>query len=137
MGIAVHSSFTSYVACVVEVSKNAQGKVNIERIWMSADCGTIVNPERVISQMEGAAEFAISLTLFGEITAKDGVIEQSNFDSYRLARMNEVPPIDVEIISSDGPPGGVGEPGVPPIAAAICNAIFAATGNRYRELPLE
>ncbi|MDO7085172.1 molybdopterin cofactor-binding domain-containing protein [Pseudocolwellia sp. AS88] len=136
MGIAVHRSFTSYVGCVVEVSKNPQGHVKIEKIWMSADCGTIVNPERVISQMEGAAVFGLSLTLFGEITAKDGVIEQSNFDSYRLVRMNEVPPIEVEILPSHEPPGGVGEPGVPPIAPAICNAIFAATGNRYRKLPL-
>lgn len=136
MGIAVHRSFTSYVGCVVEVSKNSQGHLKIEKIWMSADCGTIVNPERVISQMEGAAIFGISLALFGDITAKEGVIEQSNFDSYRLARMNEVPPVDVEIIPSDEPPGGVGEPGVPPIAPAICNAIFAATSIRYRELPL-
>lgn len=136
MGIAVHRSFTSYVGCVVEVSKNTKGYVKIEKIWMSIDSGTVVNPERVISQMEGAAIFGISLTLFGEITAKDGAIEQSNFDNYRIARMNEVPPIDVEIITNDNPPGGVGEPGVPPVAPAICNAIFAATGIRYRELPL-
>ena len=136
MGIAVHRSFTSYVGCVVEVSKNSQGNIKIEQIWMSADCGTVVNPERVISQMEGAAIFGISLTLFGEITAKGGVIQQSNFDTYRLARMNEVPVITVKIIPSEQLPGGVGEPGVPPIAPAICNAVFAATGIRYRELPL-
>ncbi|WP_440873888.1 molybdopterin cofactor-binding domain-containing protein [Thalassotalea sp. PLHSN55] len=135
-GIAVHRSFTSYVASIVEVSSNELGKISIDNIFIAADCGTIVNPERVISQMEGAAIFALSLTLYGEVTATDGVIDQGNFDDYPLVRIGEVPTIDVAIINSDAPPGGVGEPGVPPIAPAICNAIFAATGKRYRELPL-
>ena len=136
LGIAVHRSFVSYVASVVEVSTNAQGKVKLERIYMCVDCGTAVNPERIKSQMEGAAIFAVSLAFYGDVTAKKGVIEQGNFDDYPIARMNEVPPIDVQIITSDAPPGGVGEPGVPPVAPAICNAIFAATGKRYRDLPL-
>jgi len=136
LGIAVHRSFVSYVATVVEVSTDAQGKIKLERIYMCVDCGTAVNPERIKSQMEGAAIFGISLAFYGEVSAKNGVIEQGNFDDYPIARMNEVPPIDVQVISSDAPPGGVGEPGVPPIAPAICNAIFAATGKRYRELPL-
>ncbi|SES80715.1 xanthine dehydrogenase family protein molybdopterin-binding subunit [Thalassotalea agarivorans] len=137
LGIAVHRSFCSYVACVVEVSTNKAGKVRLENIWMAADCGTVVNPERAVSQMEGAAIFGISLTYFGEITAENGAIVQGNFDDYPVARMSDVPPIHVEIIENDQPPGGVGEPGVPPIAPAICNAIFKATGERYRELPLK
>lgn len=136
LGIAVHRSFVSYVASVVEVSTNAQGKVKLERIYMCVDCGTAVNPERIKSQMEGAAIFGISLAFYGEITAQGGVIEQGNFDDYPIARMHEVPPIDVQVLASEAPPGGVGEPGVPPVAPAICNAIFAATGKRYRELPL-
>lgn len=136
LGIAVHRSFVSYVASVVEISTNAQGKIKLERIYMCVDCGTAVNPERIKSQMEGAAIFGMSLAFYGDVTAKSGAIEQGNFDDYPIARMNEVPPIDVQIIESDAPPGGVGEPGVPPVAPAICNAIFAATGKRYRELPL-
>lgn len=136
LGISVHRSFASYVACVVEVSSNANGRVKLEHFWMSVDCGLAVNPERIKSQMEGAAIFGASLTFFGEITAKDGVIEQGNFDDYPLARMTDIPEIDVEILPVDAPPGGVGEPGVPPVAPAICNAIFNATGKRYRELPL-
>jgi len=137
LGIAVHRSFVSYVACVVEVSSNSQGKVKLEDIWMSVDCGTAVNPERIKSQMEGAAVFGISIAFHGELTAKGGVIEQGNFDGYQLARMMEVPPTHVNILEVDAPPGGVGEPGVPPVAPAICNAIFNATGKRYRELPLK
>jgi isoquinoline 1-oxidoreductase beta subunit len=136
LGIAVHRSFVSYVACVVQVSSNEQGKIKLEHIWMNVDCGTAVNPERITSQMEGAAAFGISLAFYGEVTAKDGAIEQGNFDDYPIARMTDVPPTEVEIVQSDAPPGGVGEPGVPPVAPAICNAIFAATGKRYRELPL-
>ncbi|WP_448211374.1 molybdopterin cofactor-binding domain-containing protein [Colwellia sp. MEBiC06753] len=136
LGIAVHRSFVSYVACVVEVSKNSSGKISVDKVWMSVDCGTAVNPERIRSQMEGAAVFGISLTFFGEITAKDGVIEQSNFHDYPIARITDAPITIVDIVESDHPPGGVGEPGVPPVAPAICNAIFALTGKRYRELPL-
>lgn len=136
LGIAVHRSFVSYVAAVVEVVQQADGKIKVSNIWMSVDCGTAVNPERIRSQMEGAAVFGISLTFFGELTAKNGVIEQGNFDDFPLARMTDIPPTMVDIVESDAPPGGVGEPGVPPIAPAICNAIYAATGKRYRELPL-
>jgi len=137
LGIAVHRSFASYVACVVEVSANAGGKIKLEHIWMNVDCGTAVNPERIWAQMEGAAVFGISLAYYGEITAKKGAIEQSNFDGYAMARMHEIPPTEVSIVASDAPPGGVGEPGVPPVAPAICNAIYQATGKRYRELPLK
>ena len=104
---------------------------------MAVDCGLAVNPERIRSQMEGAAIFALSYSFYSELTAKNGVIEQSNFDNYQIARLADAPTTHVEIIDSDAPPGGVGEPGVPPIAPAICNAIFNATGKRYRELPLK
>lgn len=137
LGIAVHRSFVSYVASVVEVSVNPQGKIKLEHIWLSVDCGIAVNPERIKSQMEGAAVFAISLAYYGELTAKNGVIEQGNFDTYQMARIGEVPETTVDIVDSDAPPGGVGEPGVPPIVPALTNAIFAATGKRYRELPLK
>jgi isoquinoline 1-oxidoreductase beta subunit len=137
LGIAMHRSFVSYVACIVEVSENSDGKIKVNDVWMAVDCGLAVNPERIRSQMEGAAIFALSLTFFSELTAKDGVIEQNNFDSYQVARMADTPATHIEIIDSDAPPGGVGEPGVPPIAPAICNAIFNATGKRYRELPLK
>jgi len=137
LGIAMHRSFVSYVACVVEVAENSDGKIKVNDVWMAVDCGLAVNPERIRSQMEGAAIFGLSLTFFSELTAKAGVIEQNNFDSYQVARYADAPTTHVEIIDSDAPPGGVGEPGVPPIAPAICNAIFNATGKRYRELPLK
>jgi isoquinoline 1-oxidoreductase beta subunit len=137
LGIAMHRSFVSYVACVVEVSKNPEGKIKVHDVWMAVDCGTAVNPERIRSQMEGAAIFGLSLTFYSELTAKDGVIQQNNFDGYQVARYPDAPTTHVEIIESDAPPGGIGEPGVPPIAPAICNAIFNATGKRYRELPLK
>jgi len=137
LGIAMHRSFVSYVACVVEVSENSDGKIKVHDVWMAVDCGLAVNPERIRSQMEGAAIFGLSLTLFSELTAKNGVIQQSNFDGYEIARYSDAPTTHVEIIASDAAPGGVGEPGVPPIAPAICNAIFNATGKRYRELPLK
>ncbi|MFD2164746.1 molybdopterin cofactor-binding domain-containing protein [Thalassotalea euphylliae] len=135
LGIAVHRSFVSYVACVAEISEQ-NGKIKVDKMWFSVDCGTAVNPERIRSQMEGAAVFGISLTYFGEVTAKDGVIQQSNFHDYPMARMTDTPTTEIDIVESDAPPGGVGEPGVPPVAPAITNAIFALTGKRYRELPL-
>ncbi|MCW2118249.1 xanthine dehydrogenase family protein molybdopterin-binding subunit [Flavobacterium sp. 7A] len=134
-GLAVHYSFMSYVASVVEVSM-VDGIVKIHKVTTVIDCGTVVNKNTVIAQMEGAAIFGMSLAFYGKITAKDGAIEQSNFGDYRLIRMNEAPKIEVEIVESTAPPTGVGEPGVPVIAPAIVNAIFKLTGKRYRNLPL-
>ncbi len=136
LGIAVHRSFVSYVACVAEVSKKADGKIKVDKVWLSVDCGTAVNPERIRSQMEGAAVFGVSIAFFGELTAKDGVIEQSNFHDYPIARIADSPVTVVDIVESDDLPGGVGEPGVPPVVPAITNAIYELTGTRYRELPL-
>jgi len=135
MGVAIHYSFYSYVATVAEVSiKN--GKVKVENIYSVLDCGMCVNKDSVINQMEGAAIFGMSLTLFGKISTKNGVVEQSNFHDYQMTRMKDAPNIHVHIIDNDENPTGVGEPGVPPIAAAITNAIFNATGKRVRSLPL-
>ena len=137
MGIAVHRSFLTYVATVVEVEVDDQGEVKIPVVHTAVDAGLVVNPEATRSQFEGAAVFGTSIVRSGEITAKDGVIEQSNFDNYPVARMNEAPyKTNVYIVDSDAPPAGVGEPGVPPFAPAVCNAIFAASGKRIRELPL-
>jgi isoquinoline 1-oxidoreductase beta subunit len=137
-GIAAHRSFLSYVAAVAEVTVDAQGRLRIPRLDIAVDAGTTINPDRVRSQFEGAAVFGTSIALMGEITAKGGRIVQSNFHNYPVARIHEAPlETHVHVIPSTEPPAGVGEPGVPPIAPAICNAIFAATGQRIRELPVK
>lgn len=137
LGIAAHRSFLTYVAAVVEVEVDNAGRVRIPRVDIAVDPGLIVNPDRVKAQFEGAAVFGTSIALMSEITAKQGAIQQSNFHDYQVARINEAPfETHVHIVKSDAPPAGVGEPGVPPMAPAICNAIFAATGKRIRELPV-
>jgi isoquinoline 1-oxidoreductase subunit beta len=137
MGIAAHRSFLTYVATVVEVEVDSKGQVHIPNVWTALDAGTVVSPDNVRNQFEGAAVFGTSLALFGEITATNGVIDQSNFNNYQLTRMNRAPRhVDVQIVKSEAPPAGVGEPGVPPFAPALYNAVFAATGKRVRELPL-
>jgi len=138
VGIAVHRSFLTYVAAVAEVEVDAAGKLRIVRVDIAADPGMIINPDRVRSQFEGAAVFGASLAMMSEITAEGGVVKQSNFHNYNVARMSDVPfETHVHIVPSTEPAAGVGEPGVPPIAPAICNAVFAATGKRVRELPLK
>jgi isoquinoline 1-oxidoreductase beta subunit len=137
LGIAVHRSFLSTVGTVAEVSSGDDGKLVVHELWTAIDAGLVINPDRVKAQMEGAGIFGMSLALHGEITAKEGAVVQGNFDTYPVVRMNETPAaINVHIMDIDAPPGGVGEPGVPPVAPAIVNAYFAATGNRIRELPL-
>ncbi len=137
LGIAAHRCFLTYVATVVEVEVDNKGQVHIPNVWTAVDAGTVVSPDNVRYQFEGAAVFAASLALFGEITVTDGAIHQSNFHNYPIARMNRAPRhVEVHIVESDAPPAGVGEPGVPPFAPALCNAVFAATGKRVRELPL-
>jgi isoquinoline 1-oxidoreductase beta subunit len=136
MGLAIHRSFLTYVATVVQVEMDKGGKVKIGRVDSAVDAGTIVNPEMARQQFEGAATFSTSLACYGEITAKNGVIQQSNFDSYPMARMNTAPrETFVHLVDSDRPPAGIGEPGVPPFAPALCNAVFQATGKRVRDLP--
>ena len=137
VGIAAHRSFLSYVATVVEVEVNDQGEVRIPRVDTVLDAGLVVNPEATRAQFEGAAVFGTSIVRSGEITATNGVIDQSNFQDYPVARIGEAPyQTNVYIVDSDAPPAGVGEPGVPPFVAALCNAIFAATGKRVRDLPI-
>jgi isoquinoline 1-oxidoreductase beta subunit len=137
IGIAAHRSFLTYVATVVEVEVNDQGDIKIPRVDTVVDAGLVVNPEATRAQFEGGAVFGTSVARSGEITAKDGAIEQSNFDTYPVARINEAPyQTNVYLVDSDAPPAGVGEPGVPPFIPALCNAIFVATAKRVRELPL-
>ncbi len=138
LGVAVHRSFLSYAAVVVSVVKEPSGKLLVDEVWLSLDAGTVVNLDRVRSQMEGAIIFGMSLALFGGITMKNGAVEQSNFrDGGRVVRIGEAPKrFHIDIVESDAAPGGVGEPGVPPVAPAIANALFALTGRRVRELPL-
>ena len=137
MGIAAHRSFLTYVATVVEVEVDNRGQVHIPNVWSAVDAGTVVSPDNVRYQLVGAAVFGTSLALFGEITADNGAVQQGNFNDYPIARMNRAPRhVDVHIVESEAPPAGVGEPGVPPFAPALYNAVFAATGKRVRELPL-
>lgn len=137
MGIAAHRSFQTYVATVVETEVDKAGTPHILNVWTALDAGTVVSPDNVRNQFEGAAVFGASLALFGDITATNGRIDQSNFHDYPIVRMNQAPRnIEVHIVQSSAPPAGVGEPGVPPFAPALCNAVFAATGKRVRELPL-
>jgi isoquinoline 1-oxidoreductase beta subunit len=137
LGIAVHRSFLTYVATVVEVEVD-NGKLRIPRVDMAIDTGKVIHPDRVRAQLEGASVFGTSIALLGEITAANGRIQQSNFNNYPVARLNEAPiETRVHIVPSSAPPAGVGEPGVPPMSPAICNAIFAATGKRIRELPIK
>ena len=139
LGIAVHRSFLTYVATVVEAVVDEKGHLTVPRVDTAIDCGFAANPERIRSQIEGAAVMGMSLALYGEISFKKGRVEQSNFDGYRVLRIDESPPVtDVHIIQNgiDVPSSGVGEPGLPPFAPALCNAIFAATGKRIRRLPI-
>ncbi|HJT06561.1 MAG TPA: molybdopterin cofactor-binding domain-containing protein [Stellaceae bacterium] len=139
LGIAAHRSFVTYVATVVEAKVDSKGNLTVPNVWTAIDAGYIVNPERVRSQIEGCAVMGLALAKYGEITFKNGRAEQGNFDTYKVARIDESPMrTEVHIVPHgiDVPPSGVGEPGIPPFAPALCNAIFAATGKRIRELPI-
>lgn len=135
-GVAVHSSFASVAAQVAEVSI-VNGAIKVHRIVCAVDCGTAVNPDIVKTQMESCINFGLTAALYSEVTLTDGVVQQTNFHNYPMLRMNEAPKIEVYIVPSDEAPTGVGEPGLPPVAAAVSNAIFAATGQRLRSLPLK
>lgn len=136
-GIAVHESFASYVAQVAEVSVDKKtGKVKVHRVVCAIDCGQVVNPDTVAAQMESCIVFGLTAAFYGEITVKDGRIQQNNFYDYKMLRMNETPKIETYIVPSTEKHGGVGEPGTPPVAPAVVNAIFAATGKRLRSLPI-
>jgi isoquinoline 1-oxidoreductase beta subunit len=134
-GIAVAEAFNTYVAQVAEVTVGADGKVKVDRVVCAVDCGTPINPDVITAQMEGGIGFGLGAILYGEISLKDGHVEQNNFDGYRVLRMNEMPKVEVHIVASALPPTGVGEPGVAPIGPAVANALFAATGKRVQTLP--
>jgi isoquinoline 1-oxidoreductase beta subunit len=132
----VTESFGSAVAQVAEVSVDADGRVRVHRVVCAIDCGIPVDPRTIEAQMEGAIVFGLTAALHGAITVEGGRVEQSNFHDYPMLRIDEAPRIDVHVVPSADPPGGVGEPGVPPIAPAVVNAIAAATGRRVRRLPI-
>jgi isoquinoline 1-oxidoreductase beta subunit len=136
-GVSVQFAFATYMAQVAEVEVAKDGAVRVRRVVCAVDCGTVVNPDTVRAQIEGAIIFGITAALYGEITLKGGRVEQSNFDTYQVLRMNEAPAIEVHIVQSFEPPGGMGEPGTSAIAPAVTNAIFAATGKRLRKLPID
>ncbi len=136
-GISVHKSFGSYVAQVAEVSVEKSGKVRVHRVVCAIDCGRVVNPSTVKAQMESGIVFGLSAALFGSITFRNGKVEQSNFHDYPVLLMKDMPKVEVHIVKSEEAPQGVGEPGVPPIAPAVCNAVFALTGKRIRRLPVD
>ncbi len=136
-GIAVAQSFGSYVAEVVEVAVAADGTPRVLRVVAAVDCGMTVNPQTIERQIEGGIVYGLSAALYGRIGFKDGRVEQGNFHDYPVLRINEMPKVEVHIVASREKPGGIGEPGTPPIAPAVANAIFAATGKRLRSLPFD
>jgi len=137
-GIAMVESFSSFVAQVAEISLDRKaGTVHVHKVVAAVDCGRYVNPETIRAQIEGAILYGLTAALNGEITIAKGRVEQSNFNDYDMVRINEAPQVEVHIIESKDGPGGIGEPGTPPIAPAVCNAIFAATGKPVRRLPIK
>jgi isoquinoline 1-oxidoreductase beta subunit len=139
LGLAVHRSFVSYIATVIRVKVDSKGNLAIPQVDTAVDCGFYANPERIRSQIEGAAVMGSSLARFSELTFKNGRVQQDNYDTFRVIRIDESPAVtNTHIIPNgvDVPSSGVGEPGVPPFSPALCNAIFAATGKRIRSLPI-
>jgi isoquinoline 1-oxidoreductase subunit beta len=136
-GVSLQFAFANYMAQVAEVEVSKDGAVRVRRVVCAVDCGTVVNPDTVQAQIQSAIIFGITAALYGEITLKNGRVEQTNFDTYQILRMNEAPAIEVHIVQSSEPPGGMGEPGTSAIAPAVTNAIFAATGKRLRKLPID
>lgn len=136
-GIAVQDSYGSYTAAVIEASISGTGELTIHRVVVGIDCGYVANPDSVRAQLEGSVVYGLTAALYGEITIKEGRVEQSNFHDYRMMRIAEMPTVEVLLKPTGGFWGGVGEPGMAPLAPALCNAIFAATGKRIRSLPLK
>jgi isoquinoline 1-oxidoreductase beta subunit len=134
-GVSVQFAFGSYLAHVLEVEVSPQGEIRLHRCVLAMDCGTRVNPDTVEAQVQGGVIFGLTMALYGEITHADGRVEQSNFNNYRMLRMNEAPRIEVYQVDSKENPGGIGETGTAAAAPALGNAIFAATGRRLRTIP--
>ena len=135
-GVAVAASYESYAAEVAEVSVAPDGAVRVHRVVCAIDCGFAIDPDQVRAQMEGAVVYGLTAALHGRITIERGRVVQSNFGDYPMLRIGEMPLVEVHILESGEKPGGIGQPGVPPLAPAVCNAIFALTGKRIRELPI-
>jgi len=136
-GVSLQNAFATYMAHVAEVGVSKDGNVRVRRVVCAVDCGTAVNPDTVQAQIQSAIIFGITAALHGEITLKNGRVEQTNFDTYQMLRMNEAPAIEVHIVQSSAPPGGMGECGTSLIVPAVANAIFAATGKRLRKMPID
>jgi isoquinoline 1-oxidoreductase subunit beta len=136
-GVALQFVFATYMAHVAEVEVAKDGAVRVRRVVCAVDCGTVVNPDTVQAQIQSGIIFGTTAALYGEITLKNGRVEQTNFDSYQMLRMNEAPAIEVHIVQSSEPPGGMGETGTSASVPAIANAIFAATGKRLRKMPID
>jgi isoquinoline 1-oxidoreductase beta subunit len=135
-GIALWQFGETSVCEVAEVSVGADGGVRVHRVVCAADCGIVVNPDTVEAQLQSAIAYGLTAALYGEITIDSGRVVQSNFHDYRMLKLAEMPATQVYLVKSEAAPGGVGEAGLPPIAPAVCNAIFAATGKRIRKLPI-
>jgi len=136
-GVSLQNVFGSYLAQVAEVEVSKDGDVRVRRVVCAVDCGMVVNPDTVKAQIQSGIVFGVTAALHGEITLKNGRVEQSNFDNYRVLRIDEAPAIDVYIVESSEPPGGMGEAGTSAIVPAVANAIFAATGKRLRKMPVD
>ncbi len=136
-GVSVLFGFGSYQAQVAEVSVDGDGQPHVRRVVCAVDCGMVVNPDTVKAQVEGGIIYGLTAALYGDITIKNGRVEQSNFDNYQALRINEAPIIEVYIVKSNEKPGGMGEPGTSGIQPAVANAIFAATGKRLRKMPID
>jgi len=136
-GVSLQHVFATYMAVVAEVEVSKDGSVRVRRVVCAVDCGTVINPDTVQAQVQSAIIFGITAALDGQITLKDGRVEQTNFDTYQMLRMNEAPAIEVHIVQNAEPPGGMGECGTSCIVPAVANAIFAATGKRLRKMPVD
>ena len=136
-GVSLQFAFATFMAHVAEVEVSPDGAVRVRRVVCAVDCGAVVNPDTIQAQIQGAIIFGATAALYGEITLKNGRVEQANFDSYQMLRINEAPAIEVHIVPSKEPPGGMGEPGTSASVPAIANAVFAATGKRLRKMPID
>jgi isoquinoline 1-oxidoreductase beta subunit len=136
-GVAITECFNTPVGQVVKVSRNPDGKIRIDQVWAVMDCGWYVNPDIIRAQVEGSIVMALGAATIHEITFNDGLVQQKNFYDYKMPRISDIPPVEIYIMDNDAPAGGVGEPGLPPFAPALTNAIFDLTGKRIRKLPFD
>jgi isoquinoline 1-oxidoreductase beta subunit len=137
LGVGYSDALRSYTAGIAEVSVDAgSGKITVHNVWAAVDCGLALQPKNIQAQMESAIIMALGASLREQVTIKNGVVEQANFDKYEVMRMADIPPIEVRVISTDNPPTGIGEAGIPVVAPAIANAVTVLTGKRLRQLPM-